>query len=81
MGDLGSIPVLVRTPVEGNGYLLQYSGLENYMDRGAWQATYNPWDGKESDMTEQLSLSLDAILVLKGKKKKSIIKEHVKKNT
>ena len=51
------------------------------MDRGAWQATYNPWDGKESDMTEQLSLSLDAILVLKGKKKKSIIKEHVKKNT
>ena len=50
------------------------------MDRGAWQATYNPWDGKESDMTEQLSLSLDAILVLKGKKK-SIIKEHMKKNT
>ena len=39
------------------------------LHRGAWLATYNPWDGKESDMTEQLSLSLDAILVLKGKKK------------
>ena len=31
-GDLGSIPGLGRTPGEGNGYLLQYSGLENFMD-------------------------------------------------
>ena len=38
MGDLGSIPGLGRSPGEGNGYLLQYSGLENSMDRGAWQA-------------------------------------------
>ena len=36
--DLGSIPGLGRCPGEGNGYLLQYSGLENSMDRGAWQA-------------------------------------------
>ena len=31
-GDLGSIPGLGRSPGEGNGYLLQYSGLENSMD-------------------------------------------------
>ena len=38
-GDLGLIPGLGRSPGEGNGYPLQYSGLENCMDRGAWQAT------------------------------------------
>ena len=38
-GDLGSIPGLGRCPGEGNGYPLQYSGLENSMDRGAWQDT------------------------------------------
>ena len=38
VGDLSSIPGLGRSPGEGNGYLLQYSGLENSMDRGAWQA-------------------------------------------
>ena len=39
MGDLGSIPGLGRSLGEGNGYPLQYSCLENSMDRGAWQAT------------------------------------------
>ena len=34
--DLGSIPGLERFPVEGNGNLLQYSCLENPMDKGAW---------------------------------------------
>ena len=38
MGDLGSIPGLGRSPGEGNGYPLQYSGLENSMNRGTWQA-------------------------------------------
>ena len=36
------------SPGEGKGYPLQYSGLENSMDY--------PWGGKESEMTEQLSL-------------------------
>ena len=36
-GDLGSVPELERSPGEGNGYPLQYSGLENSMDRGTWQ--------------------------------------------
>ena len=38
-GNLGSIPGLGRSPGEGNCYSLQYSGLENSMDRGAWQVT------------------------------------------
>ena len=38
-GDLGLIPGSGRFPGEGNGNPLQYSCLENPMDRGAWQAT------------------------------------------
>ena len=49
-GDLGSIPGSGRFPGEGNGNPLQYSCLENPMDRGAWY----PWGHKESDMTERL---------------------------
>ena len=50
-GDLGLIPMLGRSPREGKGYLLQYSGLENSMDRIV------QWGGKELGMTERLSLS------------------------
>ena len=39
VGDLGSIPGSGRSPGEGNGNPLQYSCLENPMDREAWQAT------------------------------------------
>ena len=35
-GDLRLIPGLGRSPGEGNGYPLQYSCLENSMDRGNW---------------------------------------------
>ena len=38
-GGLGSVPELERSPGEGNGTPLQYSCLENSMDRGAWWAT------------------------------------------
>ena len=38
-GDLSSTPGLGRSPGEGNGYPLQYSCLENSMDRGIWWAT------------------------------------------
>ena len=37
-GDPGWIPGLGRFPGEGNGYPLQYSCLEDSMDRGAWRA-------------------------------------------
>ena len=50
-GELGSIPGLGRSPGEGNGNPLQYSCLENLMDRGAWVG-YGPWDRKELDMSE-----------------------------
>ena len=36
--DIGSISGLGRSPEVGNGNLLQYSCLENSMDRGAWRA-------------------------------------------
>ena len=39
VGDLGLIPVSGRSPGEGIQYPLQYSCLENPMDREAWQAT------------------------------------------
>ena len=48
-GDLGSILGLGRSPGEGKGYPLQYSGLENSMD-------CSPWGCKESDTTKCLSL-------------------------
>ena len=37
--EAGSIPGSGRSPRRGNGNLLQYSCLENLMDRGAWWAT------------------------------------------
>ena len=39
MIDVGSIPELGRSPGEGHGNPLQYSCLENPMDKGAWWAT------------------------------------------
>ena len=39
-GDLGSIPRLGRSPGEGNGSLLQYSCLENPVDRGPGRLWY-----------------------------------------
>ena len=44
VGDLDSIPGLGRSPGEGKGYPLQYSGLENSM--------YSPWGRKKLDTTE-----------------------------
>ena len=48
-GDPGSIPGLGKSPAKGNDNPLQYSCLENSVDR--------PWGHKESDMTEPLTLS------------------------
>ena len=50
VGDPRSIPGLERSPREGNDNPLQYSGQENPRGR--------EWDHKESDTTEQLTLSL-----------------------
>ena len=54
--DAGSIPGWGRSPGGGNGALLQYSCLENPMDRGAWQAT--SMESQESATTEQLGTDI-----------------------
>ena len=62
-GDLGSVPGLGRYHGEGNGYPLQYSCLENSMDRRAWQA--KPAHGvTELDTTEQISLYYTMLYVM-----------------
>ena len=62
IGDEGSIPGLGRFPGGGRGNPLQYSCLENRMDREVWQATvcgverslagHHLWGRKESDISE-----------------------------
>ena len=50
-GDLGSIPGLGRSPGEEKGYL-----PTPVFWPGEWQGLYSPWDRKELDTIEQLSL-------------------------
>ena len=50
-GDPGLIPGSGRSPGEGKGYPLQYSGLENPHGQRSL-AGYSPWGHKELDMTE-----------------------------
>ena len=52
VGDLGSIPGLGRSPGEGNGNPLQYSCLENSMDRGAWRATVHGVSKSETQLSD-----------------------------
>ena len=52
-GDPGSIPGWERSPGDGIGNSLQYSCLENSMDRGAW---YSPWGHNELDTAEQVHI-------------------------
>ena len=54
-GDPGLIPGSGRSPGQRNGNSVQYSYLENSMERGAWWATVHRVT--ESDPTEQLTLS------------------------
>ena len=53
-GDTGSVPGLERSPGEDDGNPLQYSLLENPMERSL--VGYSLWDHEELDTTEQLIL-------------------------
>ena len=55
-GDRGSIPGLGRSPGGENGNPLQYSCLDNPMDRGAWWHTAH-WVTKKLDVTGQVHIS------------------------
>ena len=62
-GNMGSIPESGRSPGEGNDNPLQYTCLENSMDREAWQATVYGV-AKESDMTEHVCMHAFCLKVL-----------------
>ena len=68
-GDLGSIPGSERSPGEGNGNPLQYSCLENLMDRGAWWATIH---GVTKSQTRLKQLSNTHMFPGKSKQEKKI---------
>ena len=55
---MSSIPELGRFPGEGKGYLLQYSGLENF------HGLYSPWGHKDLDMTENFTFTFTSRLFL-----------------
>ena len=54
--NLGSVPGAERSPGERNDSPIQYSCLENLMDRGVWWLTVH--GVAESDMTDRLTLTL-----------------------
>ena len=62
----GLIPVLGGSPGDGNGNPLQYSCLENPMERGAWWAIVHGV-AKESNMTEWLNSSNSSSVIVFGK--------------
>ena len=63
--NLGLIPVSGRSPEEENGYPLQYSCLDNSMDREAWWAVYSSWNHKELDTAKRLMLLKELIITLR----------------
>ena len=53
-----SLPGSGRSPEEENGYPLQYSCLQNSMDRGAWRAIEHGVTKSQTQLSSSLSLSL-----------------------
>ena len=56
--DMASIPGLERSPREGNGNPLQYSCLENLMDRGAWWATVHRVTKESYELIDQTTTKM-----------------------
>ena len=74
--DAGSIPGLGRSPGGGHGNPLQYSCLENPMDRGAWWATVHGV-AKSRTQLKRLSMYACTTLIQKVSEKRWSMKEHV----
>ena len=67
-GDLSLTPGLGRSPGEENGDPLQYSCLENSMNRGVWQATV--YEVQELDTTERATTTTLILQLLKLSKQR-----------
>ena len=76
MEDAGLIPKSGRSPGEGNGNPLQYSCLENPIDRGAWRATVHLRGHKKSDTAEYTHTHT---VILEKMAKINDLKSHLKK--
>ena len=64
-GDLGSLSGLGRSPGGGNDYPLQYSCLENSMDKGTWQSTVHGVAKSRVQLSDQYTYYvLDAVLYI-----------------
>ena len=82
-GDLGSIPGFGRSPGEGTGNPLQYSCLENPMDRGAWQVRVNGIAKSQTQLSNTLKKGRDilggplvkTVLPLQGAQVQSLVRE------
>ena len=82
-GDLGSIPGLGRSPGEGNGYPLQYSGLENSMDcivhvvtkSWTWLSDFHfhTWVKSEQSVISSWLMSFDEVRLIWDRKELKIL--------
>ena len=63
-GNLGSVPVLGRSPGGGNGNLLQYSCLENPMDSEAWWATVHGGHKSQTRLSNETTTTTTTITAL-----------------
>ena len=72
VGHMGSIPGLGRSPGEGNGHPLQYSGLENSMDGEIWQPTAHGVAKSQTQLSDfHFTFFKTVLLTLLSKKQKS----------
>ena len=69
VGEPGSIPGSGRSPGEGNVNLLQYSCLENSMDRGVWRVTVHgaaeSWTGLRTEQQQAANIVAIKIMTMK----------------
>ena len=65
-GDAGSIPGSGRSPGEGNGNPLQYSCLENSMDREAWRATLHGVIKSQTRLSARAHTHTHTLIIKKG---------------